>query len=125
MEQMIGKRTCHFSGASMQLFSGQRGRWYNTAAVLADGSVLIIGGETGSNGPPQPNLEMLPKPVDGDTVVTLDWLARTYFRFQPPTMPLGKPSRPCSLHNGSSVHLLLNGMERAPCQLVSRILQVV
>jgi len=49
----------------------------NTAAVLANGSVLVIGGETGSNGPPQPNLEILPKPAGGDTVVTLDWLTRT------------------------------------------------
>ena len=55
----------------------QRGRWYNTAAVLANGSVLVIGGEIGSNGPPQPNLEILPKPLGGDTVLTLDWLVRT------------------------------------------------
>lgn len=59
------------------LFLRQRGRWYNTAGVLANGSVLVIGGETGSNGPPQPNLEILPKLAGGDTVVTLDWLART------------------------------------------------
>lgn len=58
-------------------FLRQRGRWYNTAAVLANGSVLVIGGEIGSNGPPQPNLEILPKPAGGDTVVTLDWLNRT------------------------------------------------
>jgi len=55
----------------------QRGRWYPTAAVLSNGSVLVIGGETGSNASPQPNLEILPKPVGGDTVVPLDWLART------------------------------------------------
>jgi len=36
-----------------------------------------MGGETGSNASPQPNLEILPKPVGGDTVVPLDWLART------------------------------------------------
>ncbi|TFK22851.1 copper radical oxidase [Coprinopsis marcescibilis] len=55
----------------------QRGRWYPTAAVLANGTVLVIGGETGSNGPPQPNLEIFPKPEGGDTVVELEWLART------------------------------------------------
>jgi len=55
----------------------QRGRWYPTAAILSNGSILIIGGETGSNASPQPNLEILPKPVGGDTVVNLDWLART------------------------------------------------
>jgi len=55
----------------------QRGRWYPTAAVLANGSILVIGGETGSNASPQPNLEILPKPAGGDTVINLDWLART------------------------------------------------
>ncbi|CAK5270562.1 unnamed protein product [Mycena citricolor] len=55
----------------------QRQRWYPTAAVLANGSVLVIGGETGSNAAPQPNLEILPKPAGGDTVINLDWLART------------------------------------------------
>ncbi|KAF8151649.1 hypothetical protein B0H34DRAFT_801346 [Crassisporium funariophilum] len=55
----------------------QRGRWYPSAAVLSNGSILVIGGETGSNAAPQPNLEILPKPAGGDTVVDLDWLART------------------------------------------------
>ncbi|RDB22030.1 hypothetical protein Hypma_011026 [Hypsizygus marmoreus] len=55
----------------------QRGRWYPTAAMLANGSVLVIGGETGSNAPAQPNLEIVPKPVGGDTVKELDWLLRT------------------------------------------------
>ncbi|KAG6840782.1 hypothetical protein C0991_004387 [Blastosporella zonata] len=55
----------------------QRGRWYPTAAMLANGSVLVIGGETGSNASPQPNLEILPKPAGGDTVIDLDWLQRT------------------------------------------------
>ena len=55
----------------------QRGRWYPTAAILPNGTILVIGGETGSNAAPQPNLEILPKPAGGDTVVNLDWLART------------------------------------------------
>ncbi|KAJ7244340.1 glyoxal oxidase N-terminus-domain-containing protein [Mycena rebaudengoi] len=55
----------------------QRQRWYPTATIIANGSVLIIGGETGSNASPQPNLEILPKPAGGDTVIELDWLART------------------------------------------------
>ena len=45
--------------------------------MLPNGSILVIGGETGSNASPQPNLEILPKPAGGDTVVPLDWLART------------------------------------------------
>ncbi|KAL8704711.1 MAG: hypothetical protein Q9201_002135 [Fulgogasparrea decipioides] len=54
----------------------QRGRWYPSAMVMTNGSILVIGGETGSNGPPQPNLELLPPPP-GSGVVDLDWLQRT------------------------------------------------
>jgi hypothetical protein len=45
--------------------------------MLPNGSILVIGGETGSNASPQPNLEILPTPVGGDTVVNLDFLNRT------------------------------------------------
>jgi len=55
----------------------QRGRWYPTAAVLANGSVLIMGGQIGSNDRPEPSLEILPKPDGGDTTVFLPWLQRT------------------------------------------------
>jgi hypothetical protein len=55
----------------------QRGRWYPTAVVMTNGSILVVGGETGSNAPPQPNLELLPRIPGGDTVVNLDWLQRT------------------------------------------------
>ncbi|KAI4197801.1 MAG: hypothetical protein LQ350_005706 [Teloschistes chrysophthalmus] len=54
----------------------QKGRWYPSAMVMTNGSILVIGGETGSNGPPQPNLEILPRP-GGAGVVDLDWLRRT------------------------------------------------
>ncbi|KAF1949918.1 DUF1929-domain-containing protein [Byssothecium circinans] len=52
----------------------QRGRWYPTAMVMANGSILVIGGEQGSNGAPQPNLEILP---NAGAPVYLDWLERT------------------------------------------------
>ncbi|KAF8452229.1 hypothetical protein L210DRAFT_3499268 [Boletus edulis BED1] len=55
----------------------QRGRWYPTAMMMSNGSILVVGGETGSNGPPQPSLEILPKPAGGDTFITLDYLQRT------------------------------------------------
>ena len=45
--------------------------------MLPNGSILVIGGETGSNASPQPDLEVLPKPAGGDTVVDLDFLKRT------------------------------------------------
>lgn len=45
--------------------------------MLPNGTILIVGGEIGSNDRAQPNLEILPKPEGGDTVIELDWLART------------------------------------------------
>lgn len=39
----------------------QKGRWYPTGMVMANGSMLIVGGEDGSNGAPVPSLEILPK----------------------------------------------------------------
>ncbi|KAF7327564.1 Copper radical oxidase [Mycena kentingensis (nom. inval.)] len=55
----------------------QRQRWYPTAAMLPNGTVLVMGGEIGANDLPQPNLEILPTPKGGDTTVFLDWLNRT------------------------------------------------
>lgn len=45
--------------------------------MMANGSILVIGGETGSNAPAEPTLEILPKPAGGDTVLFMDWLNRT------------------------------------------------
>ena len=45
--------------------------------IMANGSVLVVGGESGSNGPPVPTLEILPPPEGGPTVLTMDWLERT------------------------------------------------
>ncbi|KAH8201579.1 hypothetical protein TruAng_004271 [Truncatella angustata] len=53
----------------------QDGRWYPTAMVMANGSVLVIGGEEGSNGRAVPTLEILP--YTGTDPLTMDWLART------------------------------------------------
>ncbi|KAK7047617.1 hypothetical protein VNI00_006385 [Paramarasmius palmivorus] len=61
---------------NVDLLSLQRPRWYPTAAMLPNGSVLVIGGEIGSNAAAQPNLEILPKP-EGGHVVNLGWLDRT------------------------------------------------
>jgi hypothetical protein len=38
---------------------------------------MYVGGESGSNGPPQPSLETLPTPAGGDTTITLDFLQTT------------------------------------------------
>ena len=55
----------------------QSGRWYPTALVMANGSVLIVGGETGANAPANPTLEILPRIPGGNTQLFLDWLNRT------------------------------------------------
>jgi|SRR5579863_5896983 len=55
----------------------QTGRWYPTALVMSNGSVLVVGGETGSNAPANPTLEILPTIPGGSTLVYLDWLNQT------------------------------------------------
>jgi hypothetical protein len=55
----------------------QEGRWYPAAMILANGSMLVVGGEAGSNGTPVPSLEILPRIPGGSTVVTLPFLLRT------------------------------------------------
>ncbi|KAI1344989.1 putative glyoxal oxidase [Xylariaceae sp. FL0016] len=52
----------------------QRGRWYPSAMVMANGSVLVVGGEIGSNDKAEPTLEILPKVGN---YLYMDWLART------------------------------------------------
>ncbi|GJJ13871.1 hypothetical protein Clacol_008128 [Clathrus columnatus] len=55
----------------------QQGRWYPGTMIMANGSVLVVGGEAGSNGSPVPTLEILPPPAGGNTTVFLDFLLRT------------------------------------------------
>ncbi|KAI3615099.1 copper radical oxidase [Moniliophthora roreri] len=71
-----GKNSTNDWEEDVNLLSLQRPRWYPTAAMLPNGSVLVVGGEVGSNAAAQPNLEILPKP-EGGYVVDLDWLNRT------------------------------------------------
>lgn len=52
----------------------QQGRWYPSAMIMANGSVLVVGGETGSNSGPVPTLELLP---NAGAPVYLDFLNRT------------------------------------------------
>ncbi|OXV07564.1 hypothetical protein Egran_04670, partial [Elaphomyces granulatus] len=52
----------------------QNGRWYPSAMIMANGSILVVGGESSRNGPPVPTLEILPKV--GPTIY-MDWLQRT------------------------------------------------
>ena len=52
------------------------GRWYPSAMIMTNGSILVIGGETGSNAAAVPSLEILPPPANGYEKY-LDWLERT------------------------------------------------
>jgi hypothetical protein len=52
------------------------GRWYPSAMVMTNGSVLVLGGEVGSNSAPTPSCEILPPPPGGYAKY-LDWLDRT------------------------------------------------
>ena len=45
--------------------------------IMANGSILVVGGESGSNGPPVPSIEILPTPAGGPTWLHMDWLQRT------------------------------------------------
>lgn len=53
------------------------GRWYPTAMTMANGSILVIGGEEGSNGAPVPTLEILPTPPGVKVSQYCDYLQRT------------------------------------------------
>lgn len=61
-------------------------RWYPSGMIMANGSILIVGGEVGQNAAEQPTLEILPPTGVPDasttsgysnTTVYLDFLART------------------------------------------------
>ncbi|KAJ2982466.1 hypothetical protein NUW58_g6433 [Xylaria curta] len=52
----------------------QRGRWYPSAMVMTNGSILVVGGEIGSNDRAEPTLELLP---NSGPYLYMDWLART------------------------------------------------
>jgi Glyoxal oxidase N-terminus len=52
----------------------QNGRWYPSSMIMANGSILVVGGESGPNAPPVPTLEILPRV--GPTKY-MDWLQRT------------------------------------------------
>jgi len=54
----------------------QAGRWYPSAMVMTNGSMLVVGGEEGSNGAPVPSLEILPLPHGAGTLYC-DYLNRT------------------------------------------------
>jgi len=53
----------------------QVGRWYPAAMMMANGSILVVGGEIGSNGPPVPSLEILP--FTGTPPLYQEWLQDT------------------------------------------------
>ncbi|KAK0632014.1 hypothetical protein B0T14DRAFT_490452 [Immersiella caudata] len=59
----------------VNVLSLQAGRWYPSAMIMANGSVMVIGGETGSNAAAVPSIEILPR--TGAPPLYMDWLERT------------------------------------------------
>ncbi|KAK3383119.1 glyoxal oxidase-like protein [Lasiosphaeria ovina] len=53
----------------------QAGRWYPSAMIMANGSIMVIGGEEGSNAAATPSIELLP--ATGGGAIYMDWLERT------------------------------------------------
>jgi hypothetical protein len=54
----------------------QAGRWYPSAMIMANGSVMVIGGSIGSNDAATPSIEILP--YTGTAPLYMDWLDRTH-----------------------------------------------
>lgn len=54
----------------------QAGRWYPSAMVMTNGSVMVIGGSIGSNDAATPSIEILPS--TGTPPLYMEWLARTH-----------------------------------------------
>ncbi|KAK4158470.1 putative fungistatic metabolite [Chaetomidium leptoderma] len=54
----------------------QAGRWYPSAMIMSNGSVMVIGGSIGSNDAATPSIEILP--FTGQTPLYMDWLDRTH-----------------------------------------------
>ncbi|RDW78388.1 hypothetical protein BP5796_06240 [Coleophoma crateriformis] len=52
----------------------QNCRWHPSAITMANGTILVVGGEQGSNGTPVPTLELLP---NSGPVLYCDWFDRT------------------------------------------------
>ncbi|KAH9902185.1 copper radical oxidase [Xylariomycetidae sp. FL2044] len=50
-------------------------RWYPTAVMLSNGSVLVVGGEDGSDGPMIPTVEILPRPAGVTNSTYVDYIA--------------------------------------------------
>jgi len=70
----------HYSTCKVSTLNGfviQGGRWYSTALVMANGSVLIMGGEAGAGGAADSTVEIVPRIPGGSTKVSLDFLQRT------------------------------------------------
>ncbi len=59
----------------MEELTLQVGRWYPSAMIMANGSVMVIGGEVGSNAAAVPSIEVLP--FTGQAPLYMDWLDRT------------------------------------------------
>jgi len=61
---------------NVQVLKLQAGRWYPSAMIMSNGSVMVIGGSIGSNDAATPSIEVLP--YTGQAPLFMDWLERTH-----------------------------------------------
>ncbi|KAK4237144.1 glyoxal oxidase [Achaetomium macrosporum] len=54
----------------------QAGRWYPSTMIMANGSIMVIGGSIGSNDAATPSIEVLP--YTGTPPLYMEWLDRTH-----------------------------------------------
>lgn len=69
-----GKNSTNDWEENVDTLALQQGRWYPSALTMANGSILVVGGEDGPNGKPIPTVEILPKVR---SPMYMDWLERT------------------------------------------------
>lgn len=76
-------------------------RWYPTAMIMANGSMLIVGGEIGSNDAEQPTLELLPATGVPDPSTTSGYSNTTvYLEFLDRTAPFNLYPYTCVIPSG-------------------------
>ncbi|KAK4168541.1 putative copper radical oxidase [Cladorrhinum sp. PSN259] len=61
---------------NVEVLKLQAGRWYPSAMIMTNGSVMVIGGSIGSNDAATPSIEVLP--YTGTPPLQMDWLLRTH-----------------------------------------------
>ncbi|KAJ2980318.1 hypothetical protein NUW58_g6975 [Xylaria curta] len=70
----LGKNGTHDWEEDVSKLALLDARWYPTAMTLSNGSILVMGGEDGSDGPMVPSCEILPRPAGVTKSTYLDYV---------------------------------------------------